>query len=483
MPALLAGLLLALGWAAPMAASTATAAATLTLTPDHGPVGTSVTALGSGLTPGARLTLSWQTAAASWNVGGGRFGGIVAKPIQSEVARGVVGADGALRLTFEIPEDYGYTHNLFLLDANGDKAARQGFVVVPQLTVSPTSGPVGTPIHIRFTGIGYSFWQSVWHLMYDGAHTGWLSGLTTHGTADVTIAATGAIGPHTVQALVGAHPVPYLNEQQAPIYIPQIPVVESAVFTITPGPAVRPQPADAQGLPREGASGGVGTGPALRLDHASGPVGSPTVLRGSGFPADTRVAITWSTVVGNRISGSGWEEATHDFATVSSDADGAFVFRFDTPDDLGGVHHIVAGAADAHAQVDYTITPSVFAISPRTVEPGGDITVHLKGVGWSQTANIYTLVMDNGYFGYACGFNSQGDVVIHIKAPGRAGEHYIALYPAIYQGDLKGPGAPPSTANASYLLLPMLNAPDHPGERLPAFRLSFTVTHGGSSPN
>ncbi|MEJ2289928.1 MAG: hypothetical protein P8Y02_15105 [Deinococcales bacterium] len=70
-------------------------------------------------------------------------------------------------------------------------------------------------------------------------------------------------------------------------------------------------------------------------------------------------------------------------------------------------------------------------------------------------------------------------MVIHIKAPGRPGTHYISLYPSIYKGDLKGPGAPTSTANANYLLLPMLNVLDHPGERLPAFQLAFTVSGSG----
>ncbi len=477
--ALVAGLL-ALG----MFGARAQAAARLEFTPAYGPVGTAVTAQATGLTPGAKVALSWETADASWQVDGADFNGIAATTVQHTLANGVAGADGTLTLHFTVPGDYGYTHNVFLLDGGGDKVARQGFVVSPHLTMSPASGPVGTPIHIRFTGLGYRFYHLVWHLKYDGADTGMLSALSTRGTADVTIPATGAVGPHTLQAIVGTHAAPYLNEQQAPIYIPQVPLVESAVFTITPGPAVPSAPAATQGLNREpgtAASAGGGASPSLALDYSTGAVGSPTVLRGRGFPAGSEVNLTWSTVVGNRISGAGWQESTRPFASVTAGADGAFEYRFDTPDDLGGVHHIVATAGDARAQADYTIKPSVFEVSPRTVAPGGDITVHLKGVGWTATANIYTLVMDNGYFGYACGFNSQGDVVIHIKAPGQAGTHYVSLYPSIYKGDLKGPGAPTSTANANYLLLPMLNVVDHPGERLPSFDLSFTVTGADAS--
>jgi len=464
-----------------LASAGAWAAPKLSFTPDHAPVGTAVAAEATGLTPGSQVTLAWQTADAAWNVDGGHFIGITASQVQHELARGTVAGDGSVTLHFTVPEDYGYVHNVFLLDASGNQLAREGFVVPVHMTISPTSGPLGTPIHIRFSGLGYQFYHLVWHLKYDGADAGMLSGLSTKGVADVTIPAAGSVGPHTLQAIVGTHSLPYLNEQQAPIYIPQVGLVESAVFTITPGAAVASPPAASQGLPRDGAAESGGSGPTLRLDHGSGQVGDPTVLTGSGFPAGAAVAVTWSTVVGNRISGQGFEESTRDFATLTAADDGGFAYRFDTPDDLGGVHHIVATAGDAEASVDYTIKPSIAEVSPRTVAPGGDITIHLKGVGWSETANIVTVLMDNATFGYACGFNSQGDVTIHIKAPGPAGTHYIGIFPSIYKGDLKGPGAPVSTANANYLLLPMLNVVDHPGERLPSFELSFTVTGAGAS--
>ena len=38
---------------------------------------------------------------------------------------------------------------------------------------------------------------------------------------------------------------------------------------------------------------------------------------------------------------------------------------------------------------------------------GTTFRIHLKGVGWSETANIVHVVYDNSYIGYACAFNSQ----------------------------------------------------------------------------
>lgn len=451
----------------------------LTLEPPQGSVGSEVVATLTGLEPESRVDLVWMGADASWNVGDGTFHGVVATETRDVLGTATVDAEGSATLTFTVPEDYGYVHNLFA-ETDGEQVARQGFVVVPEMTVSPTSGPVGTPITITVTGIGYRFWESVWHLLYDGAHSGWISAITSDGTAVLTIPATGEVGLHTLQALSGTHPVPYLNQQQSPNYKPAVPTVVHAMFEVTEGPAVPASDPATQTLPRAAAaSSPEGDGPVLRVEHGSGTVGSPIVLRGDGFPADAAVEVRWSSVTGNRISGAGWQEVERVLTEATTDGDGTFSLTVPTPDDLGGGHTLSATAGDATASLQYVITPSVAAVTPQVVEPGGDITLTLKGVGWTETANIYTLLMDNGYIGYGCGFNSQGDVTIHLKAPGREGTHFISLYPSIYQGEVTSPGGPTTPdANASYLQLPMLHHQDHPGEELPAFHLSFEVRAG-----
>jgi len=100
--------------------------------------------------------------------------------------------------------------------------------------------------------------------------------------------------------------------------------------------------------------------------------------------------------------------------------------------------------------------------------PAGTMfTIHLKGVGWTETANIFTVDYDNSFIGYACGFNSQGDVVIHLYATGQPGWHYVDLYPAIYKGKETGPN--------NFRLPQLTYAADHPGEDLPHFRFAFNV--------
>ncbi len=453
----------------------------LTLEPTSGTVGTAVAATAEGLEPGSEVELIWISAAADWNVdrANGTFHGVTAEETRTVLGTATVGDDGRAAFEFTVPEDYGYVHNLFV-EAQGEQVARQGFVVAPSLEISPTSGPVGTPITVTMKGIGYRFWESVWQLAYDGAHTGWASAITTGGTAVFTLPATGEVGLHTLQAISGTHPVPYLNQQQSPNYKPAVPTVISALFEVTEGEPVAVPAPDAQVLPRARAvSSSFMSGPVLSLSHGSGTVGSEIEVSGRGYPPSATVELRWSSVTGNRISGAGWQEVERTLAEVRTDADGSFALTIETPDDLGGAHTLSAVSGDASQAVEYVITPSVALVEPQVVEPGGDITITIKGVGWTETANIYTLLLDNGFLGYGCGFNSQGDVTIHLKAPGREGTHFIGLYPSIYQGEVTAPGGPTTPdANATYLQLPMLNHIDHPGEELPAFLLSFEVKAG-----
>jgi hypothetical protein len=106
---------------------------------------------------------------------------------------------------------------------------------------------------------------------------------------------------------------------------------------------------------------------------------------------------------------------------------------------------------------------------------GTPVTIHLKGVGWTEYDNIYVATYDNAYMGYACGFNTGGDVVIHFTAAGTPGVHLIDFYPGIYQG--------PDGGQQLYRLPQLTYADDHPGNRIPALRFSFEVSPGPARGN
>ena len=139
------------------------------------------------------------------------------------------------------------------------------------------------------------------------------------------------------------------------------------------------------------------------------------------------------------------------------------------PDDLGGLHTISVKSNDTVlAQAYFVVETSIVGISPTSGPAGTLVSIHLKGVGWTYFDNIYVATYDNGYMGYACGFNSQGDVVVNFTAAGSPGVHLITSIPA----SIRDP-----TAASSWYCLPQLTyADDHPGNHIPALRFAFKVT-------
>jgi hypothetical protein len=155
---------------------------------------------------------------------------------------------------------------------------------------------------------------------------------------------------------------------------------------------------------------------------------------------------------------------------VTIDSNGNLDAPVTIPDDLGGLHALVLRAGDEElARTYFVVETSIVSISPTSGPVGTPITIHLKGVGWTEYDNIYIATYDNAYMGYACGFNSQGDVVINLMASGAPGIHLIDLYPGIYEG--------PKEGQQLYRLPQLTYADDHPGNKIPALRFAFEVTN------
>jgi hypothetical protein len=160
-------------------------------------------------------------------------------------------------------------------------------------------------------------------------------------------------------------------------------------------------------------------------------------------------------------------------ATVSS---GSLHAKITIPDGLGGWHVVqLVQNGKTVAQVPFYVMESIVGkgVSSIVVKEGQSFTIHLKGVGWTQLDNTVGVDYDNSYIGYGCGFNSNGDVLLHLRATGGPGTHLIDLYPMLYS-------LSPSFANTPYGMVPMLTyARDEPGlalgYHLPAFRFAITI--------
>ncbi len=442
---------------------------TMTLEPSQGLPGTTVVVTGEGLPTSSELALQWGTVDGRWVIEGDRgeeYHGRAFDPVSVDLDTVQTDETGSFTTSFVVPEDFGFAHDVKLVDQDGVIRNQAMFDVEMDVKVTPTQGPPGTPITIEISGMGWQTLENTRAIVYDNAYTGWMSAVTSKGYARAVIPATGTPGPHRVGILRGAYTFPYLNPIQSPR--PDISVYEE-IFTVTDEDAVLPEPIEnqnpaAQPRPQsEQPSGGSW----LTTDMASGPVGTPLTISGRGAAAGEEVALDWFRIVGNRVGGQGWDEQSLTLGTVIANADGSFELSTVVPGDVGGGHRIEAlVGGETIATTEFLITPETVAMSPASGPWGTDITINLTGVGWTETANIYTLVYDNGYLGYACGFNSQGDVEIILKATGEPGWHFIDLYPAIYKGE-EAPG------QQNFRIPQLTYEVDHPGEDLPAFHFAF----------
>ena len=432
----------------------------LSVTPTHGPVGTPLAVTGEGLPPDQEFQLVWRTVKGRWKVTTAEYHGREYMPVGYRVATVKSSRDGRIAADFVAPDDFGFVHDVVV--QQGDHLLTQtAFKLDMTAKLVRDHGPVGTLIAIEIHGIGWRELEGSWVLLYDNRFTGFLSTVTTGGTARFTIPATGRVGLHIVEVLHSDFNSPYRNTQQSPA--PDRPQFKLG-FTITPGEPVLPPPPAQQtqrtvrSLPPQG--------DLVAVPAFSG-VGQPVQVAGNGFEAGKTYALNWTTVVGNRMTSAGWEEKSRVIAEAQADASGRVEFRFTTPDDLGGIHTVWVDTGGTRKQGAFWIAPTAFPIDVARGPVGTTFRVHLKGVGWSETANIYTVVYDNGVSGYACAFNSQGDIEIVMQATGKPGWHFIDLYPAIYKGKETRPN--------NYRLPQLTYADDHPGEDLPRFRFAFEV--------
>lgn len=436
-----------------------------TLAPTRGPWDTVVTAMASGLTPATSYDLVWTTGKVQWKLSDDRskYVGREAKIVQQPLKAVTTDAAGAFTTTFAVPRGFGYAHDVMVVDAAKVIRNKSLFDVDMVTTITPTSGPVGTPITVEVKGIGYQSYQNSFELTYDNKYTGWVSSITTDGYARFTIPATGNPGVHIIALGHSEFGAPYMNPNQQPVVasrpFPHIP------FTVTDGPAVMPAPANTQGFPTLAAKP-VDKG--IWTDPFAAPVGTGATLKAKALPANSDVEILWTTQVGNR-SVTGFEERTSTLGKTKTDATGAFSWALDVPDDLGGYHAISAKVGETVvAQTRMYILANAFPLSVDRGASGTQTTLHLKGVGWTETEQIYHVVYDNAYTGYACAFQSKGDLTIYLTVSGDPGWHYIDMYPGIYQGEEKRP--------ANYKIPQLTALDDHPGEKMPIFRWAFYIS-------
>ncbi|MGD0984057.1 MAG: hypothetical protein ABSA65_09620 [Acidimicrobiales bacterium] len=457
----------------------------LQVNPDEGVAGIPLTISGSHLAANADVELTWSTADATWLVQAKpdtvNYLGRADTDFAVVLDKTTTNAKGSFRVSLTVPQDWGGLHDLYAV-VNGVEVAHGGFVTLRTVTVTPTSGPIGTPITITYSGLGATLYTGGASLLWDNHYVGEMMANWTRGVAKATIRAAGPVGQHTIQ-IGNAISYLYLNVPQSPI-----PYTNGATVTFTvtkddgpPPPSVdwpvsvAPTLSARTTLETSGLSATSGVQAVLAT--TSGRVNTKVDLSATGLSSGSPVQLVWSTVVGNRVNCAStcWVFVSQPLGSATPSGR-SLHSKITVPDGLGGWHVVqLVQKGKILAEVPFYVMESIVGrgVSSVVVKEGQPFTIHLKGVGWTQLDNTVTVDYDNSYMGYGCGFNSNGDVLLHLNATGGPGTHLIDLYPMLYT-------LSPSFASTPYGMVPVLTyAQDEPalalGYHLPAFRFAITV--------
>lgn len=470
-----------------------------------GTEGQPLTVTGSGLPDNATVTLEWSTNNATWvadvEPSTANFLGMTTSSFNVNLGTATTSAAGDLTYSTTVPVDFGGVHNIYAV-INNTEYAVGGFTLLRTLTISPTSGPIGTTIHVTVTGLGETAYTTGEGVDWDNHMSGLVTALWTRGTASFTMRAAGPVGQHTIEVGSSLSTL-YMNPEQSPVPYAGL---NTVTFTTTKesSPAAAtvdlPQsydPAPGQYTTLSTANLDPSSDAVATLSASRGPVGSQVTVKATGLSASGTDQLEWSSVVGSRVncpngSSSCWQFASTPLgsATVTNGTLSSTVTIPETNQKypgagLGGWHVIqVVNGTTVEAEVPYYVQESVVVYAnangkvltkglataapvPDVTSPtlsqvagvgsptltfheGQEFTVAINGVGWTQMDNTLAVDYDNSLVGYGCGFNSNGYMVVHLYATGGVGTHLIDLYPEMYTLN-------PSFTTTAYGMTPFLD--------------------------
>lgn len=490
----------------------------LDVTPSQGPEGTPVTISGKGLPANATMPMTWSTAEGAWIADvlptTVNYMGVKYTKYNVDMTTVTTDASGNFSFKTKIPRDFGSVHDIYVVQ-NGAAVAHGGFQYATTLTISPKSGPIGTPITITYTGMGANLYTGGVSVLWDNNYAGEAMAIWTRGTAVFKIRAAGPVGTHYIAATAGIG-VQYMNIKQSPVPWGKGSVV---AFKVTkdagaPKASIEFPPSVESTVSQHTMMTTVGMDPNSKavatLSQTSGVVESKATLNVTGLTTTGEHQIVWSTVVGNRVNCSGtcWVYNGVPMGSATPTG-GSFSQAVTIPDNLGGWHVVQIKQGDVvEAQVPFYVKASIFqykdskgkvlsngiakadtsplpelrdgsGVPKSTFKVGEEFTIAMKGVGWTQLDNTLAVTYDNSFIGYGCGFNSNGYMVVHLIATGAPGTHIIDLHPVLYTFQ-------PSFASTPYGGgLPVLsNNTDLPGLALgyqpPAVHFAITITKDGT---
>ena len=148
---------------------------TLDVTPNQGTVGTPVTVSGKGLPAHVTLPLTWGTFDGTWvtdiQPNSVNYLGTKYTKYNVDMVKVTTDASGAFTFKSKVPSDFGGVHDIYLVQ-DGVAIAHGGYQITRSLSISPKSGPIGTPITITYTGLGASLYTAGAAVHWDSSYAG-----------------------------------------------------------------------------------------------------------------------------------------------------------------------------------------------------------------------------------------------------------------------------------------------------------------------
>ena len=358
---------------------------TLTLAYDKpAMVGAEVRVSASNLPASKTVELTWATVTGGWVIEdyyhfrGKKYGDDHLARTSSRSTR-----SGRLDARFAIPEDYGGVHEVIAL-VDGKPVAQDGVEVTQTFEMTPTSGPVGTPIELKVNGLGWRTMESTWVVNWDNQ------------TARLRAAGTRGIRGRAISRDRSGR----RSHREAVYGLPGAGVPESrAVAESLPSATTVHLPDDTRdGFASRGLRGAVSAAADVRnlssrsrvrsSQPTQGPVGTRRCSRGAACQRAGPLQLVWETYVGSRVSGDGYgpNERSLEMQPWFRRSNR---FGDRRPDDLGGLHGLEMREGDRMlARAYFVVETSIVSMSPKSGPAGTPVTIHLKGVGWTEYDNI-----------------------------------------------------------------------------------------------
>ena len=407
-----------------------------------------------GLPPGQEVELQWAT----WQ-------GSYATKLSAETVayesrqftdqRQVLGrvradAQGTISGSYVAPEDFGELHEIFAV-VDGEEVARGGFRIKLAASIEPADGPVGTLVTVTVTGMAAKLFSgATLALRYDNAYTGVLTATTTRGTARAEFQAAGPVGQHVVMINAGSVPA-YLNALRSrlmPLCTSIYPrrktsACPSGSPPIEGPPAnrvdwplperVQPLPASARRTTASGArlaacAGQFRTSGRNGALETSAPGGRSGTQRSSRRLLDDRTR--------QPRYGQWLEPGRYPTGHCDRRQRWAHFRPGRGAGRPGRLARAEAGTERPGGGRSALLCGTQPGLGERHQAAGWWRASRSISRGWAgpELDNGFAMTYDNAYAGYACGFNSNGDVTLELVATGGPGTHLIDLYPMVYAG-------------------------------------------------